>query len=252
MAQLRHEVAGDVFQAMTARQDDNRHIEPTLADERYQRRGSALQALAAPIDDNAPNGGIRADDKLGIVVPPGTDRRVTEPLDLGQDVAQPRTFKVGLVEVASAYQELEVARVFHPYSQRQHTLAVLQLCYHPNVDARSLKIPNTPRQGSGANSRDEQERFPFAAVETSSPKHRVPDLRRSPALNAQTSSPNCPFRMRCINSMPAIVIAAFLKFFKAEHHSNALLYTPMVLLDQVVQVFRRAQLGVRGQPAIGF
>ena len=41
--------------------------------------------------------------------------------------------------------------------------------------------------GSGANSRDEQKRFPFAAVETSSPKHRVPDLRRSLALNAQTS-----------------------------------------------------------------
>ena len=33
----------------------------------------------------------------------------------------------------------------------------------------------------------EQKRFPVAAVETSSPKHRVPDLRRSSALNAQTS-----------------------------------------------------------------
>jgi hypothetical protein len=41
--------------------------------------------------------------------------------------------------------------------------------------------------GSGANSRDEQKRFPFAAVETSSPKHRVPDRRCSLALNAQTS-----------------------------------------------------------------
>ena len=39
---------------------------------------------------------------------------------------------------------------------------------------------------------------------------------------------------------------------EAEHHSNPLLHTPMVLLDQVVQVFRRAQLGVSGQRAIGF
>jgi len=39
---------------------------------------------------------------------------------------------------------------------------------------------------------------------------------------------------------------------EAEHHRDALLHAPMVLLDQVIQVFRRAQLGVRGQRASGF
>src|SRR5258708_36927259 len=39
---------------------------------------------------------------------------------------------------------------------------------------------------------------------------------------------------------------------EAEHHSNALLHAPMVLLNQVVQVLRRAQLRVRGRQAIGF
>src|SRR6267142_1976694 len=39
---------------------------------------------------------------------------------------------------------------------------------------------------------------------------------------------------------------------EAEHHSDALLHAPMVLLNQVVQVLRRAQLRVRGQRAIGF
>jgi hypothetical protein len=40
--------------------------------------------------------------------------------------------------------------------------------------------------------------------------------------------------MRCINSVPAIVIAAFLNALKSEHRSDALLHAPMVLLNQVV------------------
>jgi len=39
---------------------------------------------------------------------------------------------------------------------------------------------------------------------------------------------------------------------EAEHHSNALLHAPMVLLYQIIQIFRRAQLCVRGERAIGF
>ena len=38
---------------------------------------------------------------------------------------------------------------------------------------------------------------------------------------------------------------------ETEHHSNALLHTPMVLLNQVVHVLRRAELRVRGQQALG-
>ncbi len=34
---------------------------------------------------------------------------------------------------------------------------------------------------------------------------------------------------------------------EAEHHRDALLHAPMVLLDQIVQVFRRAQLRVPGR-----
>ena len=88
---------------MAAHQDDDRHIEPALADERYQRRGPTLQAFTAPVDEDAAYRGIRADDKFCIVIPPSTDRRVTQPLDLVQDVAQSRALEIGLVEVASAY-----------------------------------------------------------------------------------------------------------------------------------------------------
>jgi hypothetical protein len=40
-------------------------------------------------------------------------------------------------------------------------------------------------KGSGANSRHEQT-LPCCAVPTSSPKHRVPNFRRSSAVNVQT------------------------------------------------------------------
>jgi hypothetical protein len=39
---------------------------------------------------------------------------------------------------------------------------------------------------------------------------------------------------------------------EAEHHSDALLHAPMVLLYLVIQMFRRAQLRVRSERAIGF
>jgi len=48
------------------------------------------------------------------------------------------------------------------------------------------------------------------SARTSRLKHRVPDRRCSSALNAKPPSLNCPFRIRCSSSMPAIVIAAFL------------------------------------------
>ena len=41
------------------------------------------------------------------------------------------------------------------------------------------------------------------------------------------------------------------KPLQAEHHGEALFHIPMVLLDQVVQVFRRTQLRVGGQRPIG-
>jgi len=42
-----------------------------------------------------------------------------------------------------------------------------------------------------------------------------------------------------------------MKLLEAEHHSDALLDAPMVLLNQVIQVFRRALLRVRRQQAVG-
>src|SRR5260221_2112245 len=93
---------------------------------------------------------------------------------------------------------------------------------------------------------------PCCAAQTSSPKHRVPDCRRSSALNAQTpqselSLADAMHQLDARNRDRRIP-----EPLEAEHHSNALLHAPMVLLNQVVQVLRRAQLRVRGRQAIGF
>jgi hypothetical protein len=93
---------------------------------------------------------------------------------------------------------------------------------------------------------------PVCAMENSSPKHGVPDLRRGMTLKPRRPNPNWPFRMRCSNSDAGDRDRRIPKCLEAEHHSNALLHTPMVLLDQVVQVFRRAQLRICGQRVIGF
>ena len=50
----------------------------------------------------------------------------------------------------------------------------------------------------------------FFAVQSSGPKHRVPDGRCSLALNAETSQSELSLAdARCSSSMPAIVISAF-------------------------------------------
>ena len=68
---------------------------------------------------------------------------------------------------------------------------------------------NGRRAGSGANSRHEQN----ASVRALGPQAPSTAFHTSGAGWPRTSrrpSPNCPFRMRCSNSMPAIVIAALL------------------------------------------
>jgi len=52
--------------------------------------------------------------------------------------------------------------------------------------------------------------------------------------------------------MPAIVIRRVPEPLETEHHRDALLHPPMVLLYQVIQVFRRAQPSAHRQRAIGF
>src|SRR6266851_4269383 len=93
---------------------------------------------------------------------------------------------------------------------------------------------------------------PCCAAQTSSPKHRVPDCRRSSALNAQTSQSELSLADAMHQLDAGDRDRRIPEPLEAEHHRDALLHAPMVLLNQVVQVLRRAQVRVRGQRAIGF
>jgi hypothetical protein len=62
-------------------------------------------------------------------------------------------------------------------------------------------------RGCGANVRHLDKRIGFAALPSGS-EDRVPDSGRRSTLNTKAAQVNCPLRMRCISSMPAIVIAA--------------------------------------------
>ena len=52
--------------------------------------------------------------------------------------------------------------------------------------------------------------------------------------------------------MPAIVITAVAELLEPQHYSNALLDAAVVLLNQVIEVFRRTQFGVPRQRTVGF
>ena len=114
-----------------------------------------MQALAAPVDDDAADRRIRADDKFCIVIAPSTDRRITQPLDFVQDVAQSRALEVGLVEVASAYQELEVACIFH-FASPMGTV-------HEPYDSRAT-MPVSPTRSIGAGRHTSRVLRPFANI----------------------------------------------------------------------------------------
>ena len=83
------------------------------------------------------------------------------------------------------------------------------------------------------------------AVQTSSPKDRVPDCRRSTALNAQTRQTELSLADAMHQLDAGDRDRRISESLEAWNHSNALLHAPMVLLNQVVQLLRRAQLRVR-------
>src|SRR5258708_24237649 len=77
---------------------------------------------------------------------------------------------------------------------------------------------------------------PFYAVRTSSPKHRIPGCRRSSAVNAQTSQSELSLADAMHQLDAGDRDRRIPEPLEAEHHSNALLHAPLVLLNQVVQV----------------
>jgi hypothetical protein len=81
---------------------------------------------------------------------------------------------------------------------------------------------------------------------------RVPRPRQRAQLRLEDRVPsaNCPLRMRCVSSMPAIVVAAFLNRLKSSITARRCFTHRWVLLNQIIQLFRRTHLRFQGQQAI--
>jgi len=75
----------------------------------------------------------------------------------------------------------------------------------------------------------------------------VPDCRRSWALIAETSQAELPLADTVHQLDAGDRSHRIPELLEAKHHSDALLHAPMVLLNQVVQIFRRTQLRVHRQ-----
>src|SRR5260221_7379724 len=72
---------------------------------------------------------------------------------------------------------------------------------------------------------------PCCAAQTSSPKHRVPDCRRSSALNAQTSQSELSLADAMHQLDPCDRDLRIPEPLAAEHHGVAPLHAPMFLLN---------------------
>jgi hypothetical protein len=92
--------------------------------------------------------------------------------------------------------------------------------------------------GSGAN-RPQKQMHPRCRAEISGSDHSVPNCRRSSTLRTQSAQSELSFA----NAMHQLDTGdrdrGVSKVLEAQHHSDPLLHTSVVLLDQVVQVLRR-------------
>ena len=103
----------DVLQALAAHQHDDRHFESAPAHQIDQVRRLALEALLAPVDDHAADGGIGLHCHLGILDAPRPDHLEAEPLDGDGDLVEPVAFEGLGIERRRAEQEGEAPEEVH-------------------------------------------------------------------------------------------------------------------------------------------
>ena len=103
----------DVLEPLAAQQDQDRHLQPSPADQRDQAGGLAEHAALAPVHHHAADRGIGADREFGVLGAAGDEHGEAEAPGLGHDLLQPQPVEVAVVERGRADQELEAALVFH-------------------------------------------------------------------------------------------------------------------------------------------
>ena len=88
-------IDGNVFQPVAADQDDDRHVEAALADQRDQPGHLALRPALAPVQQHAANRGIGLDHQFGVIDLARFHDAVAVALDLLGDRLEPLAFQVG-------------------------------------------------------------------------------------------------------------------------------------------------------------
>ena len=105
----------NVLEALAAEHEHDRHLEAALADQRDEPGRLAEDALLAPVDDHAADGGVGLDGEFGVIGAAGDEDAEAEALGLADDLLEAKPVEIGVVERRSADEELEVTLVFHRY-----------------------------------------------------------------------------------------------------------------------------------------
>ena len=108
-----HHLDRDVLQPLAAHQDDDRHLQPAPPHQVDQRGGLAVEALLAPVDDHAADGGVGLDHHLGILDAAGPHDLEAELLDRDRDLAEPVALEIVGVEGRRADEEGEAPEEIH-------------------------------------------------------------------------------------------------------------------------------------------
>ena len=83
-------------------------------------------------------------------------------------------------------------------------------------------------------------------------EHSVPDCGHSSAMNTEMSQRELPFADAVHQLDASDRGRSIAELLEAEHHGDALLDASVVLLNEIVEIFRRAQLRVGRQRTVGF
>jgi hypothetical protein len=101
-----------------------------------------------------------------------------------------------------------------------------------------------------ANVRHADKRAGFAVLPSGS-EYRIPDSGRRSTLNTKAAQVEL-FLTDAVHQLKASYRdRRVAELLEPHHHSNALLDAAVVLLNQVIEIFRRPQLGLRRQRTIG-
>ena len=102
-----------VLEALAADQEDDREVEAAPAHQVDQRGRLALEALLAPVDHHAADGGVGLHRDFGILELARLDDLEARALDLGDDLVEAKALEIVGIEGGRGEQEGEASEEVH-------------------------------------------------------------------------------------------------------------------------------------------